>query len=73
MFVQDEEIVRLLPGLHLGVDELLMARLSGLLSVAVVLVSESPPRRLSVPRSTFRSRALKIFYGVVGGAGCGEE
>lgn len=73
-FVQNEKyIIGILAWLHLRFDELLMEHPSGLLSVTVVLFSQSPPRRLSVPRSIFWPLALELLNGVVCGAGCGEE
>ena len=73
-FVQNEkEVVRILAELHLRVDEFLVARPSGLLGVAVVLVSQSLPRQLSMPRSIFWPIPLELHDGVVGGARSGEK
>ena len=73
-FVQDEiEVVWILAGLHLRVDQFLVARPSGLLSVVAVLLSQSLPRQLSMPRSIFWPLPLELLDGVVGGARCGEQ
>ena len=73
-FVQNEkEVVRILAGLHLCFDEFLMTRPSGLLSVAVLLLSQSLPRQLSMPRSIFWPLPLERLDGVVGRSRCGEQ
>ena len=73
-FVQNEkEVVRILPGLYLRVDEFPVARPSGLLRVAVVLLSQSLLRQLSIPRSIFKPLPLELLDGAVGGARCGEK
>lgn len=50
-----------------------MTRPSGLLSVAVVLLSQSLPRRLSVPRSIFWLLSREILDGVLLEARCDER
>ena len=73
-FVQNgKEVVRILLGLHLRVDEFLVARPSGLLILAVVLLSQSLLRQLSIPRSIFKPLPLELLDGAVGGARCGEK
>ena len=73
-FVRNEkEVVWILSGLHLRVDEFLVARPSGLLSVAVVRLSQSLPRQPSMPRSIFWPLPLKLLDGVVGRSRCGEQ
>ena len=77
-FVRNErKVARTMTGLHLRVNEFLVARPSGLLSVAVVLLSQSLPRQLSMSRSMSRSifwpLHLELLGGVVGGARCGEK
>ena len=53
-FVQNEkEVVQILAGLRLRVDEFLVARSSSLLGVAVVLLCQSIQRQMSMPRSVF--------------------
>ena len=53
-FVQDEsEVVWILARLHLSVDEFLVARVSGVPTVAAVFFSPSPPRHRSMPCSIF--------------------
>ena len=62
-FVQNEEVVRFLAGLYLRVDEFLVARPAGLLSVSVVLLRQSLARQLSMPRSSgrFHSKFLTVL------------
>ena len=73
-FAQNEkEVVRILAGLNLRVDEFLVARPSGLLSMVVVLLRQSFPRQLSMPRSIFWPVPLELLDGVVGGARCVEK
>ena len=62
-----------MPGVHLRVDEFLVARPCGLLSVAAVLLSQSLPRQQSMPRSIVWPLSLKRLDGVVGGARCIEK
>ena len=68
-----EEVVRILARVYLRLDECLKIRPSGLLSVAAVLLSQSLPRRLSVPRSFFWPLFLERLQGVVCGARYGRK
>ena len=73
-FVQDKKyVVWILAGLHLRVDEFLVACPSGLLIVAAVRLSHSLPRHLSMPRSIFWRLSLELLNGVVGGARCSKK
>lgn len=67
-----QEAVRILARVYLRLDELLTIRLSGLLNVVVVLLSQSLPRCLSVLRS-FWPLSLELLNGVVCGARCGRK
>ena len=71
--VFEKQVVWILAGPHLWVDKFLMARPSGLLSVAAVLLSQSFPRHLSMPRSIFWPLSLELLKGVVGGARCSKK
>ena len=73
-FVQDEnEVVRILAVLHLRIDEILVARQSDLFSVAAVLLSQSLPRHLSMPRSIFWPLFLDLRNDVVSGVRRGKK
>ena len=61
------EIVRILAGLHLHVDDLLVPCPSGFLSVAAVLLSQSLLRYLFIPRSMFWPLSFEGVNCVVGG------
>ena len=72
--VQDEKkIVRTLAGLRLRADQLLVARLSSLLGVAVVLLIRSLPSCMPVPCSVFCLLAFELLDDAVSRAGRDEK
>ena len=73
-FIQDEEeVVWILAGHYLRVDEFLVARPSGLLSVAAVLLRQGLPRHLAMLRPMFWPLSLELLNDVVGEARCGKK
>ena len=73
-FIQDEqEIVWILAGLDLRVDECLVARRFSFLNVAKAPISQSLPRHLSISRSIVLPPSVDLLNGVIGGARCGKK
>ena len=73
-FVPNEtEVVRILAGLHLRLDEVFVGRPFWFLTLVVVLVGQSNPRQLSMPRSIVWPLPPGNQNGFVGEARCGER